>query len=1338
MAPFPIHPAVNAFQDLVEQVGVWASLMLDNLGYLTATGYRWWTLTVGSYWMAALVVLGVTVLVYVAAWGLQGSYVRHRRKDPRADLVPVARIELRYSLLFVFEWLSSAFRWFRRLAAALGRRKGTQPSPAKGEPSAPWKAATVGPTFLYASLVCAGAYWLGRLAEPWLRSQLGLGDDASAWQFIALGHSPYAHGMLPLEDQPFAAVSMLFLVWCAIWWTSANLLRGTVFRRDLGANLLHRSWALRRWYLWFGAEDRLRPRKAYRTWAGYTAAAAFLLLFLASAYIDGDLYRVRPSAWSVAALVCLGWVLHLQLEGKEAGQPKEERSGEDTEPAGAACWPEVLEDLRQAHPLRFDAESDAAALAAPRLLRAPSAESSVDGDGVLSPMTLELLSGVLGAGVTEAQDAKLNAMQHDVLYRLSRMAFVHLDPPPVGDELQLTGRSAGALRDESGLRSKHQVVLAPEGSGKTTLALLAAANHALVHTSASLLVVRSNEEAKAVHQHLSARVDLSTARWNLRVRRVGGDFINDLTRRIIPDLVICSLEQLVVDILDKAATYRPFLEHVGLIVVDDVETFAGDAELHAQLAFRRLKRLLGEWTCPADDPEESPEPILLVLGTDSMHQTATWVNTLCGIDGSPRNFYPATGSEDDGGTRQVFYSLNAFQVKAPGGSRRLRPREVVEACERLGVPWTYRPCSDERRGFGSQGLLLRNAAVCKEKDPARAAVVLLEGSVSEVVREIDRLRHVGVLCGGEGDGSPLEVACLAILDPDEEATYRAAQGRTGLQRLWGTLPRPVLRTPSGLTNRTHLASDLLQHWLEVEEILEVFGRSTAQGLRDLLEQNLLVAEQTFDVRAKAHEFERKLNLRALAGAVHMDETEAWRQGLTDDDRETSLTKVAQVELVSPRVVEVQDTTSLQMLLQADADSAPLVFYPGRIFENAKGRFMVVDHQRRSGDHDAGLVQVEPILDDYVSSPRLELRVEGASLGLGTGDQGREPLLLGKHAFDVELRSAALTATPVATLHLAPVTGEIHRRQIFENDKRRRYRCRLDTRVLALYPKSALFSTTTGVPGDAHSAPELTFGGARLLAAALRLLLPTIYRGVRDAVEVGVVLADGEIDGAGPPSRFEDPLRVGDGIYLFDLHTGGSGAVEFISRDGVDHLLGLARLLLTRVEDLRRLLRLHDLWGDRQELAHPERIGLESTVAPPDGGAEDGEPMVGDEVEGEDEDGQDSDGQSTGGPDTDETDDPESEAGGSEAEGADTEDDAPEPAGIPQEHILAALASARAWLDSRLEAELDPAEGDAEGPDGEALGAEGVDAEDLDSGDGSASEAEIIIDLDTDGTQGDEA
>jgi hypothetical protein len=350
----------------------------------------------------------------------------------------------------------------------------------------------------------------------------------------------------------------------------------------------------------------------------------------------------KGGALAVGVVILLGWLLHLHLRGfvREPGEPS---PGTETDPAvDPAADPAVDPAVDPA----ADADADPADADA-----APVFDQPASAIPTLSPLLSEL---VRDGGEAEGE-LRLSTRQAEVLDALTRQGFVHLPPPTPADELVL---ELDALRASAGPGAvRHRVVLAPEGHGKTTLALLAAANLALVHARATLFVVPTEAAARALAERLQAWVEPSTVRWNLRCRRLapslGGDLastvVSDLARSIVPDLVVADLDSLVDGLLAATELHEPFLRQVGLVIVDDAEAFAeGEgAEIEARLAFRRLRLLFARLAeSPASDtaPDTAPDtsadavPALLALGTGTQPHDQQWIENLCGIDAEPVPF----------------------------------------------------------------------------------------------------------------------------------------------------------------------------------------------------------------------------------------------------------------------------------------------------------------------------------------------------------------------------------------------------------------------------------------------------------------------------------------------------------------------------------------------------------------------------------------------------------------------------------------------------------------------------------------------------------------------------
>jgi hypothetical protein len=115
------------------------------------------------------------------------------------------------------------------------------------------------------------------------------------------------------------------------------------------------------------------------------------------------------------------------------------------------------------------------------------------------------------------------------------------------------------------------------------------------------------------------------------------------------------------------------------------------------------------------------------------------------------------------------------------------------------------------------------------------------------------------------------------------------------------------------------------------------------------------------------------------------------------------------------------------------------------------------------------------------------------------------------------------------------------------------------------------------------APALMFAEARLVAAAMRAVLPSMMRGAEETIEVVLFMR------AEQPED-DDALAPDEGFFLYDPHPGGNGAARALHRDGVELLLRLVRVYLERVLYHDRLRARYDHWGDLRELMSGEDSG----------------------------------------------------------------------------------------------------------------------------------------------------
>ncbi|MEM7482194.1 MAG: DEAD/DEAH box helicase family protein [Acidobacteriota bacterium] len=1155
------------------------------LGPSLSQGIAW--LAERNLWWILAYVAGCLTVSYAVACIVQRRLVRILRKRPTQN-APLGRMEAVFSIIaplallyFLLEGItSSLYRWLRR-----GRRQPTEtskrsdqekPGPSASLPEASVRVATLGPTFFLAGLLCGLTYWLTWIARPVLARAFSLSPGHSLWEYLTLGQIVELGWLLPLSQRPHLALMLALPCWLLIWWTFGNLLRGVVLRSSLQRNLAGTDEAtLPSWYRSFGVRRHVEPSNSYRSWAAWVVTFAILLLALAAFSLGREKAAVEPGALAVAAVLVLSWALHLRLRGFSTEPAASESTAESKDEPTPAGWLTVVRELDRRHGM------EAPEPLGRRPQVALATDQPIHTSANLSPLLGEIISNLAPSDPSPTQPA-LTTMQWKVLNTLALNGFVHLDPPPQGDELTLRAGSPERTENRSGLDERHQIVLAPEGSGKTTLAILAAANHTLVHSRSTLLVTHSEAQAEETYQRLVASVESSTVRWNLRRRRVGRDFAKDLSRDIIPDVLVCNFRELVTRLLDNSDAFSPFLGNVGLIVVDDVESFTGSEEIHAQLAFRRLHRLFRQLSGVEQLGEEN-SPLWLCLGVDSMKETAAWAKSLCGIQAALRTFpSPSTllDSDDETDTpREVAVAneqhLYSLQDCTTSSGRPLAKAELIAACEHHQVPWHYRPCGDGRRSRGVSALLLEKEPEFDCSSPADACVLLLDGRWSEVHRELRRLPQAGCRSGRR------EIALLVAIDPDEATACHTLipnfafepagepEGMTSLGEELNTLPLPVVRPPSSPVVRSHLIADLLQHWIEVEDLLDTFESRVSGPLRLLSEQGMLRTEERSDVQSASKEYESKVYVRALVGSIATSDEDSREQ---EGEELPPFDKVRRTDLISSVAVAVRNRADHTLLQRVEADSVGLLYYPGRVFQNSKGRFVVIG---RSGTPERpGGIEVEPALFDEVSSPRRHCHIVESSEVQAQIPRSftyplfpPEPLLLGQHPIEIGLSEIEASITPVATYRLHRVTGKIRSRELHSTAVRKRFATRLSTVALVLHPNPS------------PAAPSLRQGEGRLLAALLRFIMPLIYRDVREHLEVALhVERSSESE-----EPWNEPLKPKDGIYLMDLHRAGNGTARAIYREGLDLPLRFCRHFLDQITDVQRLVRIFDHWGDRDEI-----------------------------------------------------------------------------------------------------------------------------------------------------------
>ncbi|GAG32908.1 unnamed protein product, partial [marine sediment metagenome] len=249
-----------------------------------------------------------------------------------------------------------------------------------------------------------------------------------------------------------------------------------------------------------------------------------------------------------------------------------------------------------------------------------------------------------------------------------------------------------------------------------------------------------------------------------------------------------------------------------------------------------------------------------------------------------------------------------------------------------------------------------------------------------------------------------------------------------------------------------------------------------------------------------------------------------RKDRKDRKRPLLRPRVSQVESASAEVSVLFDRTNLTRVGQVDAGSAGHAYYPGRIFDNAMGRFLVVSRatgatrEVAEGVVARGDIIVEPFLGDEISSPRCRLRLRLLDEAVFQGD----PVLIGRRPLAVARRRIQMANEHIATFRLGPEFHEIRQRIMTEAPARAATAGdTLTTEALLIIPNP------TPPEEEADNGYRLKLGQARLVAAVMRAVLPSMVRNADRSIAVGL-----NLEGESPD--FGHVLSPNEGFVLYDL------------------------------------------------------------------------------------------------------------------------------------------------------------------------------------------------------------
>ena len=939
------------------------------------------------------------------------------------------------------------------------------------EPNSP----APGAARLVATLLSIGLYALARAVDPLLFSQIGRPPTlpAEVWarvgwfEWSLLGGSPWAWPLLPLEDHPAVGLMIHGALWLVVIatlsWLLARLpggrgrVRGVETRWDTPEDAV--PW----YYRWAGATTARRADDRFRRWSrGLLLLLVPLHLgagaLIASAAIDaqGGTYQVdctervgvvrgalpragastalpAAGAWVLTYYLLLAWGLQLML----AGHPPR-REGESG-------------------PLDGDAPGDEPPSTPPPdpLTRLTGALDEVLGPDLrLDPLRHQEAAGAHTAPMPEcfgpASRELVEALTDGTgLYRHQRRVLDHIleswrlapgagraPTPSLAEEILRS-----PVRDQD--TSPHALLRAAEGSGRTTLTLLAALHLYFDRGATSLAVLPDGPTARRWAQRLRELLVRSTARWSVHVCIAGEDLSAALVAGKTPAVIVADPETLEQDVLSEPRT-DAFLDRLGLLVVDDLDELAGVAEMHMHLLMRRLWALLD--TRSHVSRRGYPAVVLATAGPAPPAQAgdAPWARHLLAT--------PLRVFDDDGApcARQVVLRRRDL-VDSRGAP--IPIATLAEACERAAIPWHGRVAGDGRRTQWRGGLDRTRMGEHHVEDPRAAEVVLLEGRYPDVHREAARLRHAGAATPGASS-----VLVLAPPGDDEMALHDEAQDAP-LRPLVASLPRSVVLAEPDIVRQRHLERCLGREH-DVEALRARFGAPLVdEMLTRLATAGRITERRVWYFDRQRDDVASRIFVRA-AGEAALGEP--IRRDCVSDSAER---------------LRVIDESTSQELKSVDRAIAPRLFAPGTIFLHRGGRFLV------TGSHESA-VFVVPCVARWRTTPDVEVRLAlpadatlmernlgGATLraGLVRGEVEERVLGMRRYGPNLELLEHGRLSTPATTRYVTDI-------------------CVIETRC----------RSSSGTQSE-----PLTPAALLPLTAALRMMLPCALRGAEDLVDVSV-------------------------------------------------------------------------------------------------------------------------------------------------------------------------------------------------------------------------------------------
>ena len=967
-------------------------------------------------------------------------------------------------------------------------------------------APTPGPAAVAAALACVLLYALGRAFDPLLSSLLARPvwfpedrwADVGWFEWKLLGR-PWAWGALPLADHPGLAIVVHVIVWVAAWaglrfvldWLWAGDLRWSAPTRDLPS-----------YFRWVGSSTTRRADQRFRRWLGLLITVLLPAHLLAGARLaesPGSL--PPPGAWVVGGLLLWTTVFHLLVTGRppapEKTKTKPEGEAED-EVRELARAPLIR--LREAlERLRPGVELDSLELrgAAPGR-RAPFPPA-------VSALVRELFHDLTG-------DERPWAHQAELLAHFSELWRMEAGPA-CGEVPTLAEEQAASVVRTAELSTPHALMLAPEGSGRTTATLLAALHVFFDRGATSLVIVRDRAAARRYAQTLERALLGSSARWNVLVCTAGEDLSAALIGGRTPAIVVADLEACEAEVLCDGRT-DAFLGRLGLIVADDVDSFTGVAEMHLQLCARRLWALL-------DRLHEAPYPVaLLATAGDGASGMDAWAKHVLAV--------PMRQFADDGAPTRAQELIRRRDL-VDGTGADIPVSVLAEACDAAGLPWHLRLAGDGNRTVRRAAFDLGNLRRHHVDDPRAAAIVIVEGTYPDVRREADRLTHAGVALDREAFPEAAPVVLVLAPPGDEEMVLHEEAEDARHRELVASLPRAVPLAEPRVVRQRHFDRAIGREQ-DLAALRERFGgRFVDETVAEL--GPALRRREVLHIDPGSEQIVPRTLLRAV--------------------KEGALGQPIDAACVSDRAsrATILDAGTSELLLTADASVVGASYPPGRIFLHPRGRFMVLGDPASAPTPDASGPASSPATGPELSAEQIGGRERT------TSDRGVrfEPEAtvewterqFGGRKLPIAFVRGRLSEELAGVRRYAPGPTLVDQR-VYERPLVVRYGT--DACLVAT-------AATSAGPGAGPSDEALI-----PLAAALRMILPCSVRAASELVDVDLV----DLDGA----------RL---LCIFDRTPGASGFARYVCERGLRDLLELARMVLERCvgPEFARLRHIHD-------------------------------------------------------------------------------------------------------------------------------------------------------------------